>query len=129
MKKLLLLVALAVGISSTSLYAQEQRDPAAQAQRMKERIKPALIEKVKLTDEQAEKVIEINMDVRRQMRETRELSGDERKAKAVAIDVDRDKRYKAIPLTDDQVKAVNDFFDALRQQARQNREGGNGGNR
>ncbi|RYY94762.1 MAG: hypothetical protein EOO11_17240 [Chitinophagaceae bacterium] len=129
MKKLLFLLALAIGISSTSLHAQEQRDPAAQAQRMKERVKPALIEKLKLSSEQADKVLDINLDVRRQMREARDLNPDERKKKAAEIDADRDKRYKAIPLSDEQVGSVNAFFEELRQQMRQNREAGGGGNR
>jgi Spy/CpxP family protein refolding chaperone len=120
MKKLILLLALFTTVCATNANAQQQGggDPAAMMQRMKERIKPMLIEKVKLTDEQADKVIEINMDVRKQMRDMRSanLTDDERKAKAAELDVARDKNYKAIPLTDEQVKAVNDFFDEMRKQ-------------
>jgi len=122
MKKILILLALTVGISSTAVYAQgEQRDPAAMAQRMKERVKPQLVQKVQLTEAQADQVIEINLDVRSQMRQLRDLSPAERRTKAADIDAVRDKRYKAIPLNDEQVKAVNAFFEELRQEARQNR--------
>ena len=131
MKKIFVLVVLAIGIASTKVSAQEQqRDPAVQAQRMKERIKPQLIEKVKLTDAEAEKVIDINLDIRAQMRAFRDLSEDDRKKKATELNIDRDKRYQAIPLSDGQVKQVNNFFDEMRQQIRQNRpDGGAGGRR
>jgi Spy/CpxP family protein refolding chaperone len=126
MKKLIVLVALFTTVYATNANAQQGQgggDPAAMMQRMKERIKPLIIEKVKLTDEQADKVIEINMDVRKQMRDMRNenLSDDDRKAKVEALNVDRDKKYKAIPLTDEQVKGVNDFFDEMRKQQQQQR--------
>ncbi|MDB5252445.1 MAG: hypothetical protein JWP27_1614 [Flaviaesturariibacter sp.] len=126
MKKLLILAAFFLFITSLNANAQQGGgDPAAMAQRMKERVKPQLIEKVKLTDDQAEKVLDINLDIRSKMREFRDLSPEDRQKKGAELDVDRDKRYKAIPLTDDQVKAVNAFFDDMRkQQAEQRRNGG-----
>jgi hypothetical protein len=124
MKKLLLAFAVVAALYTTDAAAQGGGDPAARAQQMRERTKPLLIEKVKLTDEQANKVLDINMEVRQKMREFRDLSPEDRKTKATELDVDRDKKYKAIPLTDDQVKAVNEFFDEMRKQQQQ-RQGGN----
>jgi Spy/CpxP family protein refolding chaperone len=123
MKKLLLVFAVVAALYTTDAAAQGGGDPAARAQQMKERMKPMLVEKVKLTDEQADKVLDINMEVRQKMREFRDLSPEDRKTKAAELDADRDKKYKAIPLTDDQVKAVNEFFDEMRKQQQQ-RQGG-----
>ena len=124
MKKLLLAFAVVAALYTTDAAAQGGGDPAARAQQMKERMKPMLVEKVKLTGEQADKVLDINMEVRQKMRDFRDLSPEDRKTKAAELDVDRDKKYKAIPLTDDQVKAVNEFFDEMRKQQQQ-RQGGN----
>jgi Spy/CpxP family protein refolding chaperone len=129
MKKLFFLLALTVGISSTTVFAQEQRDPAAMAQRMKERVKPQLIEKTKLSDAEAEKVLDINIDMRMKMRDLRDLAQDERQKKMDEMNKERDAKYKAIPLTDDQIKKVNDFFEEQRQQMRQQRQNGGGGGR
>lgn len=123
MKKLLLAFAVVAALYTTDVAAQGGGDPAARAQQMKERMKPMLVEKVKLTGEQADKVLDINMEVRQKMREFRDLSPEDRKTKAAELDADRDKKYKAIPLTDDQVKAVNEFFDEMRKQQAQ-RQGG-----
>jgi hypothetical protein len=73
MKKLFLLLVLFATLYTTKAVAQGggDRDPAAMMQRMKERIKPGLIEKTKITDAQADKVIEINFSNQRKRREIR----------------------------------------------------------
>lgn len=94
---------------------------------MKERVKPQLIEKTKITDEQAEKVLDINFDAQRKRREVRmdsNLSDDDKKKKNEAIEEEVAKQYKAI-LKEDEVKAVKDFFEDMRKNAPQRREGGN----
>jgi Spy/CpxP family protein refolding chaperone len=129
MKKLLILVALFSTICVTKVDAQQGGgDPAAMMQRMKDRLKPQLIEKAKLTDAQADKVVEINFNARSQMRGLRDLSEDDRKKKLEEVQASINKEYKAIPLTDDQIKSVNDFFEEQRKamQERRQREG-NGG--
>ena len=133
MKKLLVLVAVFTTIVVSNANAQQGNgnyDPAQMAQRYKERVKPQLIEKTKLTDAQAEKVCDIQLAGREKMRGLRDLSEDDRKKKMDEIRADFNKQYKDIPLTDDQVKAVNDFFDEMRKQMQQQRQngGGNGGN-
>jgi hypothetical protein len=134
MKKLFLLLVLFATLYTTKAVAQGggDRDPAAMMQRMKERIKPGLIEKTKITDAQADKVIEINFSNQRKRREIRmdqALSAEEKTKKNSEIEEAQNKEYKAIPLTDEQVKEVNTFFEEYRkQQMEQRRNGGNGGN-
>ncbi|HEU4633562.1 MAG TPA: hypothetical protein VFS22_06240 [Flavisolibacter sp.] len=134
MRKLFLLLALFTTVCTMEATAQggNDRDPAAMMQRMKERIKPALIEKTKITDAQADKVIEINFSNQRKRREVRmdqSLSDEDRTKKNNEIIEAQNKEYKAIPLTDDQVKDVNAFFEEYRKQQMERRNGGgNGGN-
>jgi hypothetical protein len=127
MKKLLVLVAVFTTVLITNANAQGGNgnfDPVAMKARYVERTKPLLIEKTKLTDAQADKVIDINWEARSKMRGMRDLSEDERKKKMDDAQVDINKQYKDIPLTDDQIKAVNDFFEEQRKLRQQN-----GGNR
>jgi len=129
MKKLLVLVAVFTTVLLSNANAQQGNgnfDPAQMAQRYKERVKPQLIEKVKLTDAQAEKVCDIQLASRQQMRGLRDLSEEDRKKKMDEIQADNNKQYKAIPLTDDQIKAVNDFMDEMRKQMQQQRQNGGG---
>jgi hypothetical protein len=127
MKKLIVLIALFTTVYATNANAQQGGgDTAAMNARIRQ-TKAMLIEKAKITEEQAEKVMQINMDVRKAMRDMRNenLSDDDRKAKVAALDADRDKKYKDIPLTDEQVKAVNDTFAEMRKQQQGQRPGGN----
>ena len=132
MKKLLVLVAVFTTVLITNANAQGggqgNFDPAQMAQRYKDRVKPQLIEKTKLTDAQADKVCDIQIASRQQMRGLRDLSDDDRKKKMDEIQADINKQYKAIPLTDDQIKSVNDFFEEMRKQMQQQRQNGGGGN-
>ena len=118
MKKLLVLVVFFTTFFAMNADAQGQGggDPAARAARMKEVVKPQLIEKVKLTDAQAEKVIDINLKYRAEMRGFRDMTEDERKKKREEIQTAQNKDYKEIPLTEDQIKAVNDFFEEQRKE-------------
>ena len=45
----------------------------------------------------------------------RELSEEDRNKKMKETNEEREKKLKAIPLTDDQIKAVNDFYEELRK--------------
>ena len=129
MKKLFVLVAFLTTLFISNAQAQQGGgDPAAQLQRYKERVKPQLVEKVKLTEAQAERVIDISFGYRSQMRGFRDLSEDERKKKTEEIQAAQEKEYKAIPLTDDQIKAVNEFFIEQRKQMQQQRQNGGNGN-
>ena len=120
MKKIIALLTIIGCIASTSVMAQgggggQQMDPAQLLEMMKQRIKPQLIEKTKLSDSEADKVIEIQLWVQTQGRGLRDLSEEERATKQKETADERKKKLKAIPLTDDQIKAVDDFYEEMRK--------------
>jgi hypothetical protein len=127
MKKLFLLIALFTTVYATNANAQgggQQGggDPAAMMQKAKERLKPILIEKAKLTDVQADKVVEISVNSRAQLRGLRDLSEEDRKKRMDDVQASVDKQYKAIPLTDEQVKAVNAVMEEQRKEMQKQRQ-------
>jgi hypothetical protein len=132
MRKLFLLIVLFTTVYATKAVAQQGGgDPAAMMQRMKERIKPGLIEKAKLTDAEADKVIEINFSSQRKKRDVRmdqALSAEEKTKKNTEIEEAQTKELKAIPLSDDKIKDVTTFFEEYRKQQMERRNAGNGGN-
>lgn len=131
MKKLLVLVTVFTTVLLSNANAQGGNgnfDTAAMRARYLERTKPLLIEKTKLTDAQADQVLAINWQARSKMRGLRDLSADERTKRMEDAQAEANKQYKAIPLTDDQIKAVNDFFEEQRRQRQQNGGGNGGGN-
>ena len=126
MKKIWALALLVTLFGISSVQAQggpSGGDPAAQMARMKERLKPQLVEKVKLTDAQADKVVEINFESQRQRRELRDLPEADRAKKGAELNAEREKKLAAIPLTPEQVKAVNDFFEEMRRNMQQRGDG------
>lgn len=130
MKKVFALMSVALCCSVTTLLAQppgggQQMDPAAMLQRMKERVKPQMMEKTKLTDAQCDKVLEIQMWAQGEMRGLRDLAEDQRAAKMKSVNDEKEKKWKAIPLSDEQIKALNDFYEEMRKNRPQG--GGRGG--
>jgi len=126
MKKFLFIIAFMTTLGVMNASAQQGGgDPAAMLARMKERVKPQLIEKAKLTDVQADKVIEINFESRQQLRGFKDLSEEDRKKKMDEVKAENNKKYKAIPLTDDQVKSVDEFFEEQRKNMQKQRSNGN----
>ena len=122
MRKLLLMAAVIFSFAATAVAQQGTGDPAAAMARMKERVKPILLEKTKLTEAQVDKVIEISFEQQRQRRELRNdatLSEEDRKKKTDELDTAREKRYAEIPLTPEQIKAVNEAFAEMRRNAPQ----------
>lgn len=126
MKKVLALLAIILVASFNTIMAQPPGggDPAQMLEMMKQRVKPQLIEKTKITDAQADKVLEIQIASQGSMRGMRDLSEDARATKMKEIREENNKKFKTIPLTDDQIKAVNDFYDEMRKN-RMQRGGGN----
>ena len=126
MKKILFIIAFMTTLGVMNASAQQGGgDPAAMLARMKERVKPQLIEKAKLTDVQADKVIEINFESRQQLRGLKDLSEEDRKKKMDEVKAENNTKYKAIPLTDDQVKSVDEFFEEQRKNMQKQRSNGN----
>lgn len=101
-------------------------DPEAMRARMKERIKPMLIEQVKVSDAEADKIIDASFDFQmksRPIRMDQSLSDDDKSKKMKELEAARDKAYKAIPLTDEKIAAVNAFYDEMRKRMQQQRGG------
>lgn len=128
MKKLLSLV-VAMTALFFSLQAQPPGggDPEAMKARMKERIKPLLLQQVGVTDTEADKILESNFTFQMKTREIRmdqSLSEDDRKKKMKDAKDELEKQLKAIPLSEEKVKAVDTFYEEMRkkqQEARGNR--------
>jgi hypothetical protein len=120
MKKIIALLTIVGCIAATNVMAQgggggQQMDPAQMLEMMKQRIKPQLMEKTKLSDSEADKVLEVQLWAQSQGRGLRDLSEEERAAKQKETADERKKKLKAIPLTDDQIKAVDDFYEEMRR--------------
>lgn len=102
-------------------------DPEAMKARMKERVKPLLLQQVGVTDAEAEKILESNFTFQMKTREIRmdqSLSEDDRKKKMKDAKDELEKQLKAIPLSEEKIKAVDAFYEEMRkkqQEARGNR--------
>ena len=129
MKKLIVLAVFCASLFvANTASAQGGGDPQQMRQRMIERVKPQLVEKTKISDAEAEKVLDIYMATQPQRREIRmdqSMSDEVKTKKMPAIEEEAGKKYKAIPLTDEKVKAVNEFFEDLRKNMQNRRNGGN----
>ena len=125
MKKLLFLSLISGALISTSANAQgpevkpptaAQQPPAPQftaeqkanmIKEAKEKQVPMLVEKAGITDAQAERVIEINYEIRFQAASALQgLNDADRTAKLAEIKAAKEKKYSEIPLTPEQIKAV-----------------------
>ena len=112
MKKLLCLTLIFGAFISANTFAQAG-DPPSPLQQMKEKIRPQMVEKTGLTEAQADKVIEINYELRQSMRAHANLSEAERAQKVAELKVARDKKYSEIPLTAEQIAAVKTFYENM----------------
>ena len=124
MKKFLFLTIIFSALFSTAIYAQASAsaqatpDPAVMLQQMKEKQKPGLVEKAGLTEAQADKVIEINFELRMaMMNDIRGLSEADRATKIAEFKAAKEKRYSEIPLTAEQIKAVYAFYQDMSKSA------------
>ena len=121
MKKILFLLAFITTVSVSSVYAQQNETPEQMQQRMRDKIRPELVAKTGITEVQADKVIDINFVLQKQRREIRNdqaLTQEEKIKRNSEIDAARDKEYSGIPLTDEQIKLVNAFFDEMKKQTK-----------
>jgi hypothetical protein len=112
MKKFLFLTLIFGAIISTNTYAQAG-DPPSALQQIKDKIRPLMVEKTGLTEAQADKIIEINYELRESMRAHANLSEADRAKKVAELKVTRDKKYSEIPLTAEQIAAVKTFYEDM----------------
>ena len=119
MKKYLFLSFILSALISINVYAQgpsatEAPDPATMLQQMKEKFKSPMIEKTGLTESQADKVIEINFELRQSMMtDMRDLNEADRTKRIAEFKAAKEKRYSEIPLTPEQIKAVYAFYEGM----------------
>jgi hypothetical protein len=113
MKKFLFLTLIFGALMSTTTQAQSGGDQAAMLQQAKEKIRPQMVEKTGLTEAQADKVIEINFEIRQAAHGLRNLSEAERTAKIAELKATKEKRYSEIPLTAEQIKNVHAFYEDM----------------
>lgn len=112
MKKLLFLTLIFSAIISTTMHAQAG-DPPNVLQQMKEKQKPGLIEKVGLTDAQADKVIEINYETRMQAsRELKDLNEADRSKRLAELKAEKEKKFSEF-LTPEQIKAMHAYYEEM----------------
>jgi Spy/CpxP family protein refolding chaperone len=82
-------------------------------QQMKEKQKPGLIEKVGLTDAQAEKVIEINYEIRMQTpRDLKDMNEADRSKKIAELKALKEKKLSEV-LTPEQIKAMHTYYEEM----------------
>lgn len=127
MKKFLLLTLIFVAIISTATNAQPQSqpqaqakpqaqaqvsDPAAMLQQMKEKIRPEMVAKTGLTEAQADKVIELNFEMRMAAAGLKDLPEADRTAKIQELKAAKEKKFSEF-LTPEQIKAVKEFYENM----------------
>jgi hypothetical protein len=108
MKKFLFLTLICGAIATTNVQAQPA-DPVAALERAKQDQKPGLIEKAGLTAAQADKLIELNFELRMAMAAFRDLSAADRSAKFEELKAAKEKKIAAL-LTPEQIQAVNSYY-------------------
>jgi Spy/CpxP family protein refolding chaperone len=98
------------GPAATSQPAKENDQAAAMLQQMKDKIRPQMVEKTGLTEAQADKVIELNFEMRQAAGALKDLPEDERKAKIAELKAAKEKKMSEL-LTAEQIKAVKTFYE------------------
>lgn len=112
MKKILFLTLILGTIISTTTHAQAG-DPATVLQQMKEKQKPGLIEKVGLTEAQADKIIELNYEFRLKVAaELKDIPEADRKTKLAEMKALKEKKFAEF-LTAEQITAMNKYYEEM----------------
>ena len=112
MKKFLLLTFVLGALATTTTYAQAG-DPPTVLQQMKEKQVPGLVEKVGLTQAQAEKVIELNYEMRmKASTELKDLNAEDRSKKIAELKAAKEKKFSEF-LTPEQITAMNKYYEEM----------------
>lgn len=113
MKKFLFFTLLFGALISTTANAQAGDEPTNVLQQMKEKQKPGLMEKVGLTSEQAEKVIELNYEMRmKASTELKGLSEEDRSKKIAELKAEKEKKFAEF-LKPEQITAMNKYYEEM----------------
>ena len=87
-------------------------------QRLKEKVRPELVQKAGITNEQASQVIDIWLDGQRQyraMRNDTELSVEDKAKKSEEIAQELKAKYTELGLSEEKVLAITDYFEERRK--------------
>ena len=123
MKKILLLTLIFAAAITTNIYAQgpaavaapasaNAADDAAMLKEAKEKQVPLMVEKTGLSAELANKIVEINFEIRQSARALADLNEPDRKVKITELKALKEKRYSEI-LTAEQITAVKSFYEEM----------------
>ena len=107
---------LAQGATNQVASAQTATDQVAMLQKMKETQKPKMIEKTGLSDAKADKVIELNFEMRMAASALRDLNEADRSAKIAELKAAKEKKLSEL-LTAEELKALNTFYADLKKNA------------
>ena len=124
MKKFLLLTLIFSAVMSTATNAQQAQqtqqapDPAVMLQQMKEKQVPLMVEKTGLTEAKANRVIELNFEMRMAASALKDLSEADRSAKIQELKAAKEKKMSEL-LTADELKAVKAFYEDMGKNAPQ----------
>jgi hypothetical protein len=132
MKKFLFLTLIFTALFSTTIFAQAPAsqvantqtasDKVAMLQKMKETMKPKMMEKTGLTEALVDKILEINLDMRMQAAAFKDLSEADRAAKITELKAAKEKKLSEL-LTADQLKSLNAYYaDMSKNAATEKRE-------
>lgn len=113
MKKIVFLTLIFGAVIFTNAGAQPAADPPSVLQQMKEKQKPGLMEKVGLTEAQAERVIELNYEMRMQAaRELKDLPEADRSKKLAELKAAKEKKFGEF-LSPEQITAMNKYYEEM----------------
>jgi len=98
--------------------AQAGPDPAAMLQQMKEKQVPLMVEKTGLSEAKANRVIELNFEMRMAASALKDLSEADRSAKIQELKAAKEKKMSEL-LTADELKAVKEFYENMAKNAPQ----------
>ena len=126
MKKFLFLTFILSALYSTTIFAQGTTtqvtnapaaiDKVAMLQKMKESMKPKMIEKTGLSDAKVDKVLELNLEMRIAASALGDLSEADRSAKIAELKAAKEKKLSEL-LTADELKSLNAYYDDMRKNA------------
>lgn len=97
----------------------KEANPAAILQQMKEKTVPQMVEKTGLTEEQANKVVELNFEMRQAAAGLKDLSDADRIAKIQELKAAKEKKMSEL-LTADQIAAVKKFYEDMGKNMQKN---------
>jgi Spy/CpxP family protein refolding chaperone len=129
MKKIFALLILLSCYSAAAVAQTSPNLPTNQEELLQRTIrvyKAPLVEKAKITEAQADKIVAIIAEIQGKMRDLGTGDQpDERMKKLEALRAERDKKFKAIPLSDEEMKNVSAAIDEIRKNMQTARPGNN----